>query len=190
MHLTRPLTLAARFSTKGLARPSTILTLSARPRLFTTNMGALNGTTNGAAAPTKPRTNLVSVAQRLDDGRALAQDVWSIFKYVSSPRFLRRSSLTTQLCSAANLPADCINLGQGYMNFAPPQWIKDAAGEALGTVVANHYSHPRGRIRLREAIRDYYQPLLNRDLDVNSEILVTSGANEGEHYRHFTRTSL
>lgn len=94
------------------------------------------------------------------------------------------------LCSAANLPSDCINLGQGYMNFAPPQWIKDAAGEALGTVVANHYSHPRGRIRLREAIREYYQPLLKRDLDVNSEILVTSGANEGEHYRHTTQMPL
>lgn len=65
------------------------------------------------------------------------------------------------------------------MNFSPPQWIKDAASEALSTVVANHYSHPKGRLRLREAIREYYSPILGRQLDVESEILVTSGANEG-----------
>jgi kynurenine aminotransferase len=65
------------------------------------------------------------------------------------------------------------------MNFAPPQWIRDSAEEALNTVAPNHYSHPRGRIRLREAIKAHYGPQLNRDLDVESEILVTSGANEG-----------
>lgn len=85
--------------------------------------------------------------------------------------------------SAANLPADCINLGQGYMNFPPPQWVRDAATEALNNVASNHYSHPKGRIRLREAIRDYYSPQfphLGRPLDVENEILVSSGANEGD----------
>lgn len=82
-------------------------------------------------------------------------------------------------CSAVNLPADCINLGQGYMNFPPPQWVRDAAEEALATTQANHYSHPKGRIRLREAIKKVYSPLLNRELDVENEIQVTSGANEG-----------
>jgi kynurenine aminotransferase len=65
------------------------------------------------------------------------------------------------------------------MNFAPPAWVTKAAEEALATVAPNHYSHPRGRIRLREAIKSFYGPQLNRDLDVESEILVTSGANEG-----------
>lgn len=67
------------------------------------------------------------------------------------------------------------------MNFSPPQWIKDAASEALSTVAANHYSHPKGRMRLREAIRDYYSPVFGRQLDVENEILVTSGANEGQY---------
>lgn len=69
------------------------------------------------------------------------------------------------------------------MNFSPPQWIKEAADTALATVAANHYSHPKGRMRLREAIRDHYSaefPNLGRPLDVENEILVTSGANEGE----------
>ena len=65
------------------------------------------------------------------------------------------------------------------MNFAPPKWVTEAAEQALNVVAPNHYSHPRGRIRLREAIKAFYSPQFNRDLDVESEILVTSGANEG-----------
>ncbi|KZW04272.1 PLP-dependent transferase [Exidia glandulosa HHB12029] len=116
-------------------------------------MAAINGA---------PKSKATTYAARLKTGRALALDVWSIF-------------------NQANLPADCINLGQGYMNFPPPQWVTDAASEALSTVAANHYSHPRGRVRLREAIKNYYEPLLARPLDPNSEILVSSGANEGQY---------
>ncbi|KAG9031221.1 hypothetical protein FRB95_003060 [Tulasnella sp. JGI-2019a] len=108
---------------------------------------------------------VVPFSSRLKTGRALALDVWSIY-------------------NAANLPSDCINLGQGYMNFPPPNWVKEAAAEALNQTVANHYSHPKGRIRLREAIREFYSPLfpgLGRPLDVENEILVSSGANEGQY---------
>ena len=65
------------------------------------------------------------------------------------------------------------------MNFPPPRWIREAAEEALNSVPANHYSHPKGRIRLREALKAFYDPLFKRDLSVDSEILITSGANEG-----------
>ena len=65
------------------------------------------------------------------------------------------------------------------MNFAPPVWLKEAAEEALNHVATNHYSHPKGRIRLREALKARYSPMMGRDLDVETEILVTSGANEG-----------
>ncbi|KAF7776039.1 hypothetical protein Agabi119p4_4432 [Agaricus bisporus var. burnettii] len=106
------------------------------------------------------RSNLIPFSSRLREGRALALDVWTIY-------------------NALNLPPDCINLGQGYMNFAPPKWITEAAEQALNSVAPNHYSHPRGRIRLREAIKNFYDPLFNRSLNVDSEILITSGANEG-----------
>jgi kynurenine aminotransferase len=66
------------------------------------------------------------------------------------------------------------------MNFAPPKWIVKTAGKALSGVAENHYSHPRGRIRLREAIKNFYDPLFGRELDVNADVIVTSGANEGE----------
>lgn len=76
------------------------------------------------------------------------------------------------------------------MNWAPPKWIREAAEEALNTVASNHYSPPKGRIRLREALKVFYDPRFNRALDVESEILVTSGANEGlTSLEHFTARS-
>ena len=68
------------------------------------------------------------------------------------------------------------------MNFAPPEWVTEQAEKALHTVAANHYSHPKGRIRLRNAIKEHFSSQLERDLDVESEILVTSGANEGMYF--------
>lgn len=65
------------------------------------------------------------------------------------------------------------------MNFAPPTWVTRAAEEALNTVAANHYSHPKGRMRLRQAIKAHYSKAFGRELDVEQDILVTSGANEG-----------
>ncbi|KAJ7283772.1 1-aminocyclopropane-1-carboxylate synthase 1 [Mycena rebaudengoi] len=121
----------------------------------------MSATTNGVHKAVD-RSNLIPFSSRLREGRALAEDVWSIY-------------------NVANLPADCINLGQGYMNFGPPKWVTEAANEALQSVAANHYSHPKGRIRLRNAIKSHYDPLFNRDLDVETEILVTSGANEGQY---------
>ncbi|KAI0303872.1 1-aminocyclopropane-1-carboxylate synthase 1 [Russula brevipes] len=116
----------------------------------------------------RSKSAVIPFSSRLLEGRALAQDVWSIF-------------------NAANLPSDCLNLGQGYMNFAPPKWITIAAEAALNTVGPNHYSHPKGRPRLRQAIKQFYGSQFNRDINIDSEILITSGANEGKwQYSVFT----
>jgi len=123
---------------------------------------AKSNVTNGNGHDTSRKPVVIPFSSRLHEGRALAQDVWSIF-------------------NAANLPPDCLNLGQGYMNFAPPKWITVAAEEALNVVGPNHYSHPKGRPRLRKAIKEFYGSQFNRDLDIESEILVTSGANEGQY---------
>ena len=42
------------------------------------------------------------------------------------------------------------------MDFAPPSWVREAAEEALQSVSANHYSHPKGSLRLREALKRRY----------------------------------
>ncbi|KAF5387992.1 hypothetical protein D9615_000310 [Tricholomella constricta] len=145
-------TVVSRLHFIGLSR------LVYRPFLTTTR----TMTQANKPASTQDRSNLIPFSSRLKEGRALAQDVWSIF-------------------NVANLPAECINLGQGYMNFPPPQWVTEAAEEALKAVAPNHYSHPRGRIRLRQAIKGFYDSLFHRNLNVESEILVTSGANEGQY---------
>ncbi|KAI0691637.1 PLP-dependent transferase [Earliella scabrosa] len=109
---------------------------------------------------------VIPYATRLKDGRALALDVWTVF-------------------NAANLPKDCINLGQGYMNFPPPPWAREAAEEALRSTEGNHYSPAKGRPRLRRALKEFYGTQFGKELDAETEILVTSGANEGQ-YAAFT----
>jgi kynurenine aminotransferase len=63
--------------------------------------------------------------------------------------------------------------------------VQDAAKEAVDRVEANQYSHPRGRPRLRNALAASYSPEFNRQLNPDTEILVTAGANEGKGSRDF-----
>lgn len=94
-------------------------------------------------------------------------DVWTVF----SP-------------ASGNVPKDAIAMSQGFMSFPPPPYVLNAAKAAMDTVAANHYIVPRGLLRLRQAIAKHYSPSFKlpggRDLNVDTEILVTAGANEGE----------
>ena len=60
------------------------------------------------------------------------------------------------------------------MNWAPPQYIKDAAKNALEETASNHYIIPRGLLRLRQALSKHFSPSFNlpegRALDVDSEV--------------------
>lgn len=68
-----------------------------------------------------------------------------------------------------------------YINsFGPPEVVQNAAKEALDVVEANQYSHPRGRPRLRNALAASYNSEFGRQLNPETEILVTAGANEGK----------
>ncbi|KAN0063916.1 arylformamidase [Thecaphora frezii] len=117
-------------------------------------------------------------------------DVWSMFNPVVFPT--------------------AVNLGQGFMSWQPPSFILEPMNaESAKRVDLHHYSHPKGRPRLRNAIADFYShqfrlpesddagadrwapksddaahlPKLRkssqRRLDVETEIQVTSGANGG-----------
>ncbi|KAF0434866.1 PLP-dependent transferase [Gigaspora margarita] len=87
------------------------------------------------------------------------QDVWSIF-----------TPLAAQL--------NAVNLGQGFMNFPPPDFVRKAAIDAINTDDCNQYAHPKGRLRLLKALAKSYSPLFNRTLDPETEVVVTAGANE------------
>lgn len=91
------------------------------------------------------------------------QDVWSVF----SPM-------------GGHVPKDSLNLGQGFMDWPPPKYTQEAASEAIaGSAAGNHYSIPRGQLALRNALAKRLSPSYGRDLDPDTEILVTSGANVG-----------
>jgi len=55
--------------------------------------------------------------------------------------------------------------GMLICSFKPPQFLIQAAKDALDDVAANQYSHTRGRLRLRQALCDAYSPYFGRKLD-------------------------
>lgn len=81
--------------------------------------------------------------------------------------------------AAAELSSPPVNLGQGFMDFAPEKYLIDEAKRALDGVSTNHYSPTRGRPRLLKAIAQAYSPFFQRQLDPTTEVVVTAGANEG-----------
>ncbi|EEB09765.1 aminotransferase class I and II [Schizosaccharomyces japonicus yFS275] len=81
--------------------------------------------------------------------------------------------------TAAQCKVPPVSLSQGFFNYNPPQFILDAAKRAIDDVSCNQYQHTRGRLNLRKQLSKTYSPLYNRELDPESQILVTTGANEG-----------
>lgn len=71
---------------------------------------------------------------------------------------------------------DAINLGLGEPDFDTPDYIKDAATEAIQEGRASSYTTNRGIKELREAIADYV------DYEASpKEILITAGGSEALH---------
>lgn len=81
--------------------------------------------------------------------------------------------------AASSLIQPIVNMGQGFFGYAPPQFIVDAAIEALGTVDTNQYSPTKGRPRLKKALVKGYSEWLERPIDSETEVTVTTSANEG-----------
>lgn len=73
---------------------------------------------------------------------------------------------------------DAINLGQGFPNWEGAEFVKSAAIEAMRAGAHDQYPPSPGIPELRQAIADHYGPLLGRDLDIDSEITVTTGCTE------------
>jgi kynurenine aminotransferase len=70
-------------------------------------------------------------------------------------------------------------MGQGFFGYNPPPFILDAAKKALDRVECNQYSPTKGRPSLRKAIATAYSPFWGRKLDPETEVTITTGANEG-----------
>jgi len=72
---------------------------------------------------------------------------------------------------------DAINLAQGFPNFPAPQFIKDAACEAIQGDV-NQYSITWGASSLRTSIAEKYARSYGWTIDPETEITVCCGATE------------
>ncbi len=70
-----------------------------------------------------------------------------------------------------------INLGQGFPDFPGPDFVKNAAIEAIRGDM-NQYAPSHGLPRLRNAIAADWQAQHGIDVDPETEITVTSGATE------------
>jgi aspartate/methionine/tyrosine aminotransferase len=71
-----------------------------------------------------------------------------------------------------------VNLGQGFPDFAAPDFVKDAAIAAIRDE-HNQYAPVGGVMRLRVAIADDWQRRYGRRPDPELEVTVTTGATEG-----------
>lgn len=72
---------------------------------------------------------------------------------------------------------DAVNLGQGFPDFAAPDFLKEAAQQAIAADI-NQYAPAYGRPRLRQAIADKMSRVYGLQVDPQSEVVVTHGATE------------
>ena len=70
-----------------------------------------------------------------------------------------------------------INLGQGFPDFAAPEFVKQAAAHAIAAD-HNQYAPAPGVPRLRRAIAEHFQRRHGRAVDPDGEVTVTGGATE------------
>ena len=75
--------------------------------------------------------------------------------------------------------SNAINLGQGFPDFAPPEFVMSAMAEAARNPACLQYSRSQGALPLVEAISDHYSPTFKRQIDPLTEVLVTAGASQG-----------
>ncbi len=86
------------------------------------------------------------------------------------------TSVFTEMSVLAN-EHQAINLGQGFPDFPGPDFVKEAAIEAIQSDL-NQYAPSHGLPRLRQAIADDWQAQHGVAVDPDAEITVTSGATE------------
>lgn len=80
--------------------------------------------------------------------------------------------------TALAIQHNAVNLGQGFPNFPAPAFVKEAAQQAIANDL-NQYARSAGHPRLINALANVYGPLFGRDLNPQTEIVITVGATEG-----------
>ena len=70
---------------------------------------------------------------------------------------------------------NAVNLGQGFPDYPMPEFVKEAAIEAIRDDY-NQYSRPAGHARLVQTLAARYTPRFGRDINPYTEIGVVGGA--------------
>lgn len=78
-----------------------------------------------------------------------------------------------------------VNLGQGFFSYSPPPFAIEAAKAALDQPMLNQYAPTRGLPILKQAVADSYSPFFDREINPDTDVVITAGANEGM-YAAFT----
>jgi len=89
------------------------------------------------------------------------------------------TSIFTEMTRLA-IKHQAVNLGQGFPDFAGPDFVKEAAAAAI-FADHNQYAPSHGVPRLRSAIAATWGAMYGREIDPDSEVTVTTGATEGMH---------
>lgn len=63
--------------------------------------------------------------------------------------------------------------------YNPPNFVLDATRETIDRTDTHQYAPTKGRPRLKNALAATYSPLFGRTLNPATEIVITTGANEG-----------
>ncbi|RLN64388.1 hypothetical protein BBP00_00003509 [Phytophthora kernoviae] len=80
--------------------------------------------------------------------------------------------------SALAAKHEAVNLGQGFPSFQTPEFVKQAAIQAINEG-HNQYTRPGGHVGYVETLAEMYSPLIGRELDPMKEIVTFNGAQEG-----------
>eukprot|EP00123_Amoebidium_parasiticum_P017702 comp23952_c0_seq1/m.42380 comp23952_c0_seq1/g.42380 ORF comp23952_c0_seq1/g.42380 comp23952_c0_seq1/m.42380 type:complete len:440 (-) comp23952_c0_seq1:438-1757(-) len=98
--------------------------------------------------------------------------------FTTAARLQGMSANVFAMFSALALQHGAVNLGQGFPSFPSPDFLKDAAAEAIRNN-NNQYGRPGGHPELVKVLAEMYSPKFNRNLDPMSEIVTYSGGQAG-----------
>ncbi|KAK2819353.1 hypothetical protein Q5P01_024914 [Channa striata] len=75
-----------------------------------------------------------------------------------------------------------VNLGQGYPDFSPPQFVQDAFYKAVcGGPQMHQYTRGFGHPRLVKSLAKFFSRIVGHEIDPFKDILVTVGAYQALH---------
>src|SRR5690606_31365575 len=95
---------------------------------------------------------------------------------LEAPDGTTRPTIFTEMSALAHRMG-AANLGQGFPDENGPEWIREAAVQAIRDGV-NQYPPGRGIAALRRAIAAHQQRWYGIELDPETEVIVTAGATE------------